>query len=565
MNILLISGGSGNDALVKGLKKIYPESNVRVLVNAYDAGKSTGVCRKVTNTLGVSDIRKNHSRMYKAMTAEPNKCFLEFYDSRYDFTKGHEAEEVIEKLKLWGLDDLTIFATRFFSRPESLTYDYKDFCVSNIIYSEMYAEIGYEKTNEYFTSLLGLEDFVILNSFDNVYIQAVTENGDVIEDEGDIVEYKNSDNKITSLKYEREAESLGLNPKAIESVNNADLLVISTGTFWSSIYPTLDYLDFYKYINDSRAKKIWAINNIEDKDSYGVGSNDFIKIVTDRGLDLSNFTILENNDAVESLRQENEDFNIIRFNMENNAGKHNGEKYATAILKIFYGLEDVNKFEHILFDFDDTIWARDKKLESTSIENTRLVNDIKNAVIVSGNSFESIRKKLSQVYGSELEGFNLDVWADANACLFRNGNRVDVIRELMITNDPTPLIQHLSSTYGITCTPNDERIVTCLKIKPLSPLDQCLVSNYLNDYLLAAAGLKGCVAAPTGKTTVDIVSIDNNKVYVLCRITDNFKSVLYIGDEVDAGNDQRISQLCGHAIHTHDVKEASVVLKLLKD
>ena len=49
------------------------------------------------------------------------------------------------------------------------------------------------------------------------------------------------------------------------------------------------------------------------------------------------------------------------------------------------------------------------------------------------------------------------------------------------------------------------------------------------------------------------------------RITDNFKSVLYIGDEVDAGNDQRISQLCGHAIHTHDVKEASVVLKLLKD
>ena len=136
-----------------------------------------------------------------------------------------------------------------------------------------------------------MEDFVILNSFDNVYIQAVTENGDVIEDEGDIVEYKNSDNKITSLRYEREAESLGLNPKAIEAVNNADLLVISTGTFWSSIYPTLDYLDFYKYINDSRAKKIWAINNIEDKDSYGVGSNDFIKIVTDRGLDLSNFTI----------------------------------------------------------------------------------------------------------------------------------------------------------------------------------------------------------------------------------------------------------------------------------
>lgn len=565
MNILLISGGSGNDALVKGIKKLYPESNVQVLVNAYDAGKSTGVCRKVTNTLGVSDIRKNHSRMYKAMTPEPNKCFLEFYDSRYDFTKGHEAEEVIEKLKLWGLEDLTIFATRFFSRPESLTYDYKDFCVSNIIYSEMYAEVGYEKTNEYFTSLLGLDDFVILNSFDNVYIQAVTEDGTVIEDEGDIVEYKNPDNKIVSLKYEKEADSIGLNPKAIDAVNKADLLVISTGTFWSSIYPTLDYLDFYNYINNAKCKKIWAMNNIEDKDSYGVGSNDFIRIVSERGLDLRDFTILENNDAVESLREENDDVKIVKFSMENNNGKHNGEKYAAAILKIFYGLEDVKKFKQILFDFDDTIWARDNKLESVSIENTRLVNDLKNAVIVSGNSFESIRKKLSQVYGSELGGFDLDVWADANACLFRKGNRVDVIKELMITNDPNPLIQHLASTYGIKCTPNDEHIVTCLKIKPLSPLDQCLVSNYLNDYLLAAAGLNGCIASPTGKTTVDIVSANNNKAYVLLRVTDDFQSVLYVGDEIDSGNDQKISQLCGHAIHTHDVKEASVVLKLLKE
>lgn len=34
MNILVISGGSGNDTLIKGLKKFYPESNVKVLVNA---------------------------------------------------------------------------------------------------------------------------------------------------------------------------------------------------------------------------------------------------------------------------------------------------------------------------------------------------------------------------------------------------------------------------------------------------------------------------------------------------------------------------------------------------
>ena len=564
MNILLISGGSGNDALVKGLKKLYPESTVKVLVNAYDAGKSTGICRKVTNTLGVSDIRKNHSRMYEAMTTDVNQCYMEFYNSRYNFTKGHEAEEVIEKLKLWNLENLEPYVTRFFSRPESLKYNYKDFNVSNIVYSEMYSEIGYEETNKYFTSLLGIDDFVILNSFDNVYIQAVTRDSSVIEDEGDIVEYKNSSNPIVSLTYVGDNNRSGINPAAINAVYSADLIVISTGTFWSSIYPTLDYLDFYDCINKSNATKIWAMNNIEDKDSFGVSSNDFIRIVSERGLDLTNFTILQNLDAVESLREDNETVKIVRSSMGNDQGKHDGEKYACEILKIYYGLTNIDQFEKIVFDFDDTLWSRDPNLESISIENVKMINNLGNrACIVSGNSYESIRKKLAQVYGSSLEDFLLDIWADANACLFRHNERIDVIPELMITQDPTVLIQHLRSTYGLICIPNDTRVVTCLKIKPLSQLDQCLISNYLNDYLLRAAGLTSCTASPTGKTTVDIVSVNNNKAHVLPYISSNYQTVLYVGDEIDTGNDQQISMMCGHSIHTKDVKEAAVVIRLL--
>ena len=88
-------------------------------------------------------------------------------------------------------------------------------------------------------------------------------------------------------------------------IDKADIIILSSGSQWTSLIPT--YL--FDGVNDAirsnkHAKKYVIMNNIEDKDSYGVGSNDFIKIVTDRGLDLSNFTILENNDAVESLRQE---------------------------------------------------------------------------------------------------------------------------------------------------------------------------------------------------------------------------------------------------------------------
>lgn len=568
MNILVISGGSGNDALIKGLKKFYPESNVKVLVNAYDAGKSTGVCREVTRTLGVSDIRKNHIRMYKATTEHVNQCFVEFYDSRYDFTKGNEAEEVVAKLRAWGLSSLEEYAVRFFKRPEAENYDYKDFCVSNIVYAEMYAEAGYEATNKFFCDMLGLDDFVILNSFDNIYIKAQTESGKVIEEEGELVEYCNPDDIIVKMIYDLRGPEIGLNPVAVNSLYEADLIVVSTGTFWSSIFPTLEYLDFYKYLNDAKAKKIWAINCEPDKDCYGVGSNRMIQFVEDLGVDLSQFTILENSDANEILRQENNEAHVVYEAMGNNKGKHDGDKYARAILKHYYGLKNLDEYDRVLFDFDDTIWARDASndadLMKFSRDNVELVSELKDkAVIISGNSYDSIARKLATVYGADTSKFEADIWADANSALFRKGVRVDVIPELMITGNIQRLGQYLYDTYRLEATVNDFEYPSCVKIKPLSALDQILVSNYLNDYILAATGLGFCRAIPTGKTTVDIVSRNNNKVAVLVRTAIDADNCLYIGDEIDNGNDHDISGRCGCAVHTSGVQETYALLKLL--
>lgn len=568
MNILVISGGSGNDALIKGLKKFYPESNVKVLVNAYDAGKSTGVCREVTGTLGVSDIRKNHIRMYKAMTENVNQCFIEFYDSRYDFTKGNEAQEVVDKLRAWGLSALEEYAVRFFNRPEAKMYDYRDFCVSNIIYAEMYAEAGYEVTNNFFCTMLGLDDFVILNSFDNIYIKAQTESGRVIEEEGELVEYCNPDDIIVKMIYDLRGNEYGLNPVGIKALEEADLIVVSTGTFWSSIFPTLEYKDFYKYLNAAKAKKIWAINCEPDKDCYGVGSNRMIQFVEDLGVDLSQFTILENSDANPILREDNNEDHVVYEAMGNNKGKHDGDKYARAILKHYYGLKNIEEYDRVLLDFDDTLWARraseNANLLKASRDNIQLVAELKNkACIISGNSFDSIARKLATVYGSDISKFEADIWADANSALFQKGKRVDVIPELLITGNIVKFGQYLYDTYGITATINDFEYPSCIKIKPLSELDQLLVSNYLNDYVLAATGLGFCRAIPTGRTTVDIVTRSNNKVAVIERAQIDPTKCLYIGDEIDNGNDHDISARCGCAIHTSGVEETLALLKLV--
>jgi len=311
--VVVLSGGSGNTALVTSLINDFDNVKLNIIVNAYDSGKSTGICRHITDTLGVSDIRKNHFKLYKLIHKNDlNEDIVKFYKSRLNLTKGKEAEEAKQFLVDCELNGFIEYVERFFSREESKNYDFKDFSITNIVYAEMYNELGYEKTNNIFTSLLRIpEDIVILNSFDNVYIQAVTESGNIIEDEGDIVEYKNSNDKISNIKYNpNNINSLGLNPDALEKIKEADYIIISTGTFWSSIYPTFDYLDFYKCINNSKAKKIWFINSEEDKDSYGVDSNMFINKFEKLGMNLNDFSIIENISAVPSLKMKNDKYNI---------------------------------------------------------------------------------------------------------------------------------------------------------------------------------------------------------------------------------------------------------------
>ena len=571
MKILVLSGGSGNDSLIRGLKKLYPSVDVKVLVNAYDAGKSTGVCRKVTNTLGVSDIRKNHIRMYESLSKFPDKKILEFYNERYDFTEGHECEEICKKLSEWGLTQLVDYVSMFFSIPTAQHYIYKDFNVSNIVYAMMFSHLGYEKTNSIFCELLGIPDFLILNSFDNVYIQAITQSGKVIEDEGDIVEYCNPHDMIVKMQYVGE-NNQQLNPSAIEAINEADYIVISTGTFWISIYPTLQYGDLYKYINKSKAKKLWAINNECDKDSYGVSSNQFIQFFEDLGLNLDDFVILENLDANGLLRLENDNKHTLFRSMGNNKGKHNPDKYAAEILKFYYGITSLDAYSHVLIDFDDTLWARNAStteplLLHYSLDNLSLLNNSDKYTIISGNSFDSIKNKLTSVYGTNLDRFDVDVWADANTNCYRKGELVRQLKEFTIPDEyVVSIATFLACNYGIH--PDGMKSgnsTTYIKIKPLDSLTRNILVDYLNTCILPSLSCNQCKAVATGNTTVDIIHVNNNKAKLL-EVLDCVKgNVLYIGDEVNVGNDADIAHNCSTHINTSGVEETHCILELLNN
>lgn len=565
MKTVILSGGSGNDSLIRGLKYYYPGMNCKVIVNAYDNGKSTGVCRAVTNTLGVSDIRKNHIRMYKAMHGNRDKNIIEFYDNRYDFTPGNEVAEITEKLNTWGMPQFIPLVERFFATPEAKNYRYTDFNISNIVYAEMYAQSGYESTNYYFCNkILDIDSFVLLNSFSNAYLKAITNSGYVIEDEGEIVEWCNRDDKIESCLYGT-VMNTELNPRAVASIESADLIIISTGTFWSSIYPTLEFGDLYKLINkNTHAKKVWALNCEEDKDSYGVSADEFISHLRKLGLSLDDFTILVNSDACDILRTVNDkDVACYYSHMGNQNGKHDPNKYAKAVLECYYGFDKFTP-EQIVCDFDDTLWPRNTSLKNIGIDNIQLLNRTNMGVIISGNSFSSIKTKLASIYGSDLSDFNIPVWADASSTEYIQGVKTHTIEDCFISKDTLEKVEsHINKLFGMTAVSHPDTDLPYIKYKPMGNLERMLFTYLFNNYIRYNINTPELLANITGNSTVDITTSGDNKVKVYKECEFEGMNILYIGDEVDKGNDCNVSKLATKSIHTSGVEETNCILKVL--
>ena len=558
MKCVILSGGSGNDSLIKGLVNLYPQIDIKVIVNAYDDGKSTGVCRKITNTLGVSDIRKNHYRMYEVKSKLVDGGLSSFYNNRYDLDMANKKAYVRFLLNEFGLPFLCKYSDRFFdSIPSDETFNFRSFNIANIIYSQMYKEHGYDYTNAFFCSLLGIEDFVLLNSYDNVVLKAGVKGNRILESESEIVEYCDSKNPILGLIYTN--YEYNINPNAINAISNADMIIMSSGTFWSSLYPTLDYGNFAKYINDSTAKKFWVMNNEEDKDALGVGSNDFIATLEALGLNLEDFIIVQNEDACNLLKQANTKYHIVREHMGNDKGKHNPTRLAKCLMRKFYSLD--THYDNIFIDFDDTLWSRDSdssnELKDISTKNIALLTKIQEAQVVTGNSYESTKGVLSSIDNV--------VWADANSVAYCSGRVVNIIEDNIFSQEEMVNI----STYlnmEVLCgemrlSINNKFFPTFIKIRPIKDnMVRKMCCDKINAFLNKHIG--SAMAICTGRTTIDIVKHCNSKQQVFDIVSPKGNS-LYIGDELKEGNDYKIAEKCTHSIEVKDIYETNLILRLL--
>lgn len=273
--LAVLGGGTGLSTLLRGLKKLPFE--ISAIVSVCDDGSSTGRLREEFNTPAVGDIRK----VLVSLSSDEEKIDKLF---NYRFNTSSDLDgHALGNLLLTGANEIT---------------------------GNMSSAI------EMLNSLLNLKGKVIPLTEDNVTLAGTMDDGSTIYGEHNITEY---DGKIKDVFYTSDPK---VNKDVIKSINEADAIILSMGSLFTSILPNLICPDVIDAIDKSCAKIIYVCNIMTqpgETDNFSV--SDHINLINSY---LGNRKI----DAV-IVNNGNVDYNIVK-------------KYETTEQKDLVGLDREN-------------------------------------------------------------------------------------------------------------------------------------------------------------------------------------------------------------------------------
>ncbi len=579
MNIVIFSGGTGSVAIQTGLNHLYGDDlSVQVITNVFDNGKSTGTVRKVLDGKinGPSDLRKNQVLRYSLQGG--NDGLIKLLNTRFNCASTDarayclnliaESHIVDERSKLDSLAITTLIkgVESYFSFPKSTQVDYVDFSFANIVYAGLAAENFSlaEAGRVMATNVLQIpEDAVIVSDDAPLYLQARTESGRVIADEGDIVDWNNPDDKIVDTfftdEHGKEASAM-MSAPALLAISEADIIIFSSGTQWSSLIPTYQHILFDEALHNAKAKKYLIVNNVQDKDMAGVTAREMLTLLGERFLDLTQITCIFNENASPDM-QVDPDFmktrkwNYLTENLSDvcagNSKVHDGRKLAKLIMFDYYGQKLQN--DAFVFDYDDTLVGRNSTYSDASKSNKELFLRCstlpgKFFSICTGNSIKAVN-------------FNDCHYSAANVVIYAEGgvNRYELRSELSnetmfedisLTLSPAKVIapEYIFSqeqidkimmsleNIGINISKIQNRNNAIISIKPIDP-------EYRKPLIILIKSIfKDLTVKEGGRTTIDI-SLGGTKDVILSAIPCGPEDkITVVGDEShDGGNDYSLS------------------------
>lgn len=211
--VVVMGGGTGLSVLLTGLKR-FP-LDITAIVSVSDNGKSTGRLREEFNTPAVGDIR----RVIIALS---------------------ETEPLVESL----------FNYRF-----KTSSDLNGHTVGNLILTAANEITGNLSDGiEALSKVFNLKGKVVPLTEDNVVLMGEMEDGSIVEGECEVTE---CNKKIKRVFYK---ENPTITEEAIKSIKEADLIVLSMGSIYTSIIPNLINEEVKNAIDESKGKVMYVSN-----------------------------------------------------------------------------------------------------------------------------------------------------------------------------------------------------------------------------------------------------------------------------------------------------------------
>lgn len=231
--VVVLGGGTGSSTLLRGLKE-FPV-DLTAIVSVCDDGKSTGVLREEFSIPAVGDIRR-----VLISLSETEPLVMELFNYRFRTTS--------------DLDGHTV-GNLLLTASSGITGNLSD---------------GIEALSK----VLNLKGKVVPLTEDNVVLMGEMEDGSIVEGEHKITV---NNKKIKRVYYKEEPVPTR---EAVKALEDADLILFSMGSLFTSIIPNLICDEIVQAIDRSKGKIMYVCNMVtQPGETEGFKVSDHVKLL----------------------------------------------------------------------------------------------------------------------------------------------------------------------------------------------------------------------------------------------------------------------------------------------
>ena len=227
--VIVLGGGTGLSTLLRGLKLL--PLDITAVVSVSDDGKSTGRLRDEFNICAVGDLRQ----VIASLSA---------------------TEPLFEKLLNYRFET---------------TSDLNGHAVGNLLLTALANITGnIQEGIETLGKVLNLKGKVLPITLDSPILVGEMIDGEIIKGEHNITA---SQKQIKKVYYD---EEVTINPNVLKSIKEADLIILSMGSLYTSIIPDLLSKEIIQVIDKSKAKIMYVCNMMTqpgETDDYTVSDH----------------------------------------------------------------------------------------------------------------------------------------------------------------------------------------------------------------------------------------------------------------------------------------------------